>query len=169
MTVLIAEFDSAAAVLAAAQGQPPCGVRLVDACTSQPVEGLAEALSLPTPHLRRTMLIFGTLAAAALYALEWWSAVIDYPLNLGGRPLNSWSAFLLPAFEIGVLAAAIAGVAAFIHGSGLPRLHHPLFAVPIFERASQDRFLLIVEAEDSSAGESWLGAQGARSVQRAEP
>lgn len=168
MKPLLAEFDRSEALIAALRQPRPAGVSIRDACTPQPVEGLAEVLNLPTPHIRRTMLAAGALSAALLYLAEWWGAARDYPLDIGGRPLDSWSAFVIPCFEIGVLAAAIAGVAAFFHGAGLPRLHHPLFEFSIVARASQDRFLLIVEAADADAATRWLLEQGALAIHAAE-
>jgi hypothetical protein len=83
--------------------------------------------------------------AVAAYALEYYSAVINFPYNSGGRPLDAWPAFMLVPFATGILVAAIAGFAALLLECGLPRLHHALFAVEGFERASQDRFILALE------------------------
>ena len=86
--------------------------------------------------------------AALMYLTEWFSATRAYPFDQGGRPLNSWPAFMLAPVEIGVLAAAAAGFAVFLLKSGLPRLNHPLFDHAPFERASQDQFLLAVAAPE---------------------
>jgi hypothetical protein len=83
--------------------------------------------------------------------MQWYSAVVDYPLNVGGRPLDSWPVFLLVPFEVGMLLAALSGFVAFLWSCGLPRLHDPLFALPSFERATQDRFFLLAEAAPKRA------------------
>ena len=121
------------------------GYRPVDAFTPFPVDGLHEFLNVRAHPIRLVMFIAGMTAAALVYALEYYSAVISYPYNSGGRPLDAWPAFMLVPFAIGILAAAIAGFIAFLMACRLPRLHHSLFVVDRFERASQDRFFLAVE------------------------
>ena len=106
--------------------------------------------------------------ACGTFALEWYSAVYDYPLNIGGRPLNSWPAFLPPALEMTMLGAALFGVIAMLVGNGLPRLHHPLFAHEGV-RARQQRSLLPVAASrgpnfDASAARRFLDSLGPLSV-----
>ena len=96
--------------------------------------------------IRLVMLIASIAMAAFAYGLQWYSAVVNYPLDVGGRPLNSWPVFMLVPFEVGVLAAVIAGLIAFLANCGLPALHHPVFDIVGFERASQDRFFLLVAA-----------------------
>ena len=111
--------------------------------------------------------------AALAYAIQYYSAVIAYPINSGGRPLNSWPVFLLVPFEVGILAAAVAGFAFLLWRTGLPRLHHPVFALPNIERASQDRFFLLVERpgsdEDGQRLRRTLAEAGALSVGEAGP
>ncbi len=92
------------------------------------------------------MLAGGLAVAGGMYLMEWYSAVFAYPFNQGGRPHNSWPAFMLAPVEVGVLAAAITGFVVFLIKGGLPRLSHPLFEHMAFERASQDQFLLAVRA-----------------------
>jgi hypothetical protein len=145
---LIAEFadpDALRAALALIKGSEH---RALDAFTPYPVEGLAEELDMPPSRIRYAMLAGGLVVAACAFALQWYSAVIDYPMNSGGRPLNSWQVFLLVPFEVGVFAAALCGVIAFFRSCGLPRLHHPLFEIFGFERATQDHFFLLAAASD---------------------
>jgi hypothetical protein len=124
----------------------------IDAFTPYPVEGLAEELAVGPSRIRYAMLAGGLIVAAFAFGLQWYSAVIAYPINSGGRPLNSWQVFLLVPFEVGVFAAALFGVVALLWSCGLPRLHHSLFEVPGFERATQDRFFLLAAAgEDDEA------------------
>jgi len=87
--------------------------------------------------------------AAFAFALQYYSAVFAYPINSGGRPLNSWPVFLLVPFEVGIFSAALAGILAFLWSCRLPRLHDPLFAIPGFERATQDRFFLLATADNN--------------------
>lgn len=117
--------------------------RALDAFTPYPVEGLAEELGIGSSSIRIVMLAGGLFVAAFAFGLQWYSAVINYPINSGGRPLDSWQVFWLVPFEVGVFAAALCGVIALLRSCGLPRLHHPLFEVPGFERATQDRFFLL--------------------------
>lgn len=142
--LLLAEFEDPATLLDAARRARDAGWRGLDAHVPFAVGGLAEALGLPPSRLRTAMLAGGVVAGIAAYALQWYSAVYDYPLNLGGRPLHSWPAFLVPAFEAVVLGAVLAGVVGFLVTCGLPQLHHPAFAAHGFHRASQDRFFLAV-------------------------
>jgi ActD protein len=142
---LLAEFKDPAGLRSALSAVREAGHRLLDAFTPFPVEGLDEDLGIRPPRIRWAMLAAGLLVAAFAYGIQWWSAVYDYPINVGGRPLHSWPVFLLAPFEVSVLAAALAGFIAFLRACGLPRLHDPLFEVPGFERASQDRFFLLAQ------------------------
>jgi hypothetical protein len=144
--LLLAEFSGAEALLRAAQQGRQAGIGLVDAFSPYPVDGLAGLMGETSTTLRVAMFIGGTTAAALCYGLEWWSAVISYPIDSGGRPLHSWPAFVMFPVAFGILAAAVTGLAALLVASGLPRLHHPLFAIDGFARASQDRFLLAIAA-----------------------
>lgn len=139
----VAEFDGAAALVAGAAAMRDGGYRLIDAFTPFPVKGLDGVLHTRPSRIRTAMLVAWLGMAAAAFALQWYSAVIDYPINSGGRPLNSWPVFLLVPFEVGVFAAAAAGFIALLWGCGLPRLHHPVFDVIGFERSTQDRFFLL--------------------------
>jgi Protein of unknown function (DUF3341) len=165
---LIAEFADPDALRAALRLIKGSEHRAIDAFTPYPVEGVAEALNIPASRIRYVMLGGGLIVAACAFALQWYSAVIDYPLNSGGRPLNSWQVFLLVPFEVGVFAAALCGVIAFLRSCGLPRLHHPLFEIPGFERATQDHFFLLAAAGDDAEAirdlRGILKAAGARVV-----
>ena len=145
---LMAEFATADALLAAARRVRAAGYRHVEAYSPFPVEGLAEALGYErTPVPFWTFL--GALAGGAGgYFMQWYSAVIDYPLNIGGRPLHSWPMFVPLAFELAVLGGAFAAVVAFLVASGLPRLRHPLFASRDFDLATRNRFFLCLCSDD---------------------
>ncbi len=142
---LLAEFADQERVVDAARRAPAAHLQPVDAFTPYPVEALDELIALRPNHVRLVMFVAGMAMAALAYGTEYYSAVIDYPYNSGGRPLDAWPAFMLVPFATGILAAAVAGFATFLITCGLPRLHHSLFAVEGFARASQDRFILAVE------------------------
>ena len=148
---LIAEFRNPEVLNAALRRVKEAGHQALDTFTPYPVEGLDEELGIAPSRIRYAMLAGGLIVAACAFGLQWYSAVIDYPLNSGGRPLNSWQVFLLVPFEVGVFAAALSGVVAFLWSCGLPRLHHPLFEIPGFERATQDHYFLLVAAKADEA------------------
>lgn len=150
---IVAEFGNPGAMVRAAREARARGFKLVDALTPCPVEEVEEALCLQTSPIRWPMLIAAVGVAAFAYGLEYWSAVYAYPFDSGGRPPDSWPIFLLVPFEVGILAAAVAGFVALIALCGLPKLNHPLFDWRPVERATDDRYLLLVEApgEESEA------------------
>jgi hypothetical protein len=150
-TVLIAEFTEADALLAAARDSNDAGDRVLDAFSPFPVEGMAALLGATSTRLRLVMAIGGLGIAALMYGTEWFSAVVDYPIDSGRRPLHSWPAFLLPPFAVGILAAAICGFVTLLWETGLPRLHHPLFEIEDFGEASQNRFLLALTPRTDKA------------------
>jgi hypothetical protein len=142
--VLLVEFRDPEALLDAARRAREAGFQGLDAHTPFPIDGMTEALGLPPTRVRLAMLLGGIASGAFVYWLQWFSAVLNYPINSGGRPLNSWPVFLVPTFEAVVLGATLSGIVAFLIGCGLPRLNHPVFAAHGFARASQDRFFLAV-------------------------
>lgn len=144
--LVIAEFRDADDLCAAARNVRVRGFEPIDALTPCHVDGLDDILRLDESLIRWPMLIAALGVAALAYALEFWTAVYAYPIDSGGRPLNSWPIFLLVPFEVGVLAAAVAGFAALLVLCGLPRLHHPLFDCDAIERATDDRYFLLVSA-----------------------
>lgn len=152
---LLAEFQDPATLRSAAQAVRERGHAPLETFTPFPIERLDNIVGGKPSRIRLAMLVGGLAVAAFFFWLQWWSSVYDYPLNSGGRPLNSWPVFLLVPFEVAMFAAALAGFVAFLWGCGLPRLHHPLFDVPGFERATQDRFFLLAQA--ASQDEDGLG------------
>ncbi len=143
--LLLAEFNDPARFAEAARRARAAHLRLVDVFSPFPVESVLELLEPRRSRIRIAMFIGGVAMAALAYGTEYFSAVADYPYNSGGRPLNSWPAFMLVPFATGILVAAVCGFVVFLIETGLPRLHHPLFAVEGFEHASQDRFVLALE------------------------
>jgi hypothetical protein len=135
-------------VLLATRRAWEAGYRKMDAYTPYPVEGLATALGMSHSRIPAIVLCGGLIGAAVGFAMQYYSMVIDYPLNVGGRPLNSWPAFITVAFEMLVLVASLSALLGMLYMNGLPRPNHPVFNAPGFERASQDRFFLCIEATD---------------------
>jgi len=144
---LIAEFESHEQLLQAAERAYAEGFRRMDGYAPFPVEGLAEALGRRT-RLPLLVLIGGIVGGLSAYYMEWDANLISYPINIGGRPLNSWPAFIPITFELTVLGAALTAFFFSFGLNGLPKPYHPVFNVPEFERASQDRFFLCIEATD---------------------
>ena len=144
---LVAEFLDGEALKVALQRVRTAGDAALEAFAPYPIDGLAEQLAQGRSAIRGVMLAGGLGTAAFAFGLQWYSAVIDYPINSGGRPLNSWQVFLLVPFEVGVFAAALAGVIAFLWSCRLPRLHDALFEIPGFERATQDRYFLLAASD----------------------
>jgi len=145
---LLAEFEGATAVVEAARQAFAAGYRHMDAFTPFPVEGLAEVLGFRRTRVPLVMFAGGVSGAVAGYLMQYWCNVVDYPINVGGRPLNSWPSFIPVTFELTVLFAALAGVFGLLGLCGLPMPYHPLFNVPGFALASRDRFFLCIEEAD---------------------
>ncbi len=170
--MLLAEFVEADAMIAAAKNIGGMGCKLLDAFSPFPVEEMSASLGLGAPRLRVLMFYGGLIVTVAAYATEYWSAVFDYPIDSGGRPLNSWPTFVLFPFAIGIFGAALTGFIALMAQTGLPGLHHPLFSIESFERATQDRFFLALEAPSGDAEErrarAWLLEAGAVQISEIE-
>ena len=132
----------------AARTARAAGFRHLDAYTPFPVEELSHALGVRPSRLPLVVLLGGLAGGLAGYLLQWWTAVVAYPINVGGRPLHSWPAFIVPTFETTVLGAAIAAVLGMLALNGLPMPYHPVFNVPRFALSSRDRFFLCIEATD---------------------
>lgn len=169
-SVLVAQFADVEALLGGVRHARDEGFSARDALTPYPIAAIIDLIPHSEPRLRLTMALSGFGVALFAFALQTWSAVVAYPFNSGGRPYFSWPVFLLVPFEVGVLAAGIAGFIAFLRRTGLPRLHHSIFDLADIERASQDRFFLIFDhpqGEALSKLEGLMLAAGALSVAEA--
>lgn len=147
---IMAEFHEPEQLVKAARAAYAAGYRRMDAYSPYEVEGVAEAIGFRRTRVPLIVLLGGICGALVAYGMQWSSAVISYPLNVGGRPLHSWPSFVPITFELTVLFAAIAGVCGMLALNGLPRPHHPVFNAPEFKLASQTRFFLCIEAADDS-------------------
>ena len=145
---LLAHFDNADDLLRAVTRLREEGYRLLEGYTPFPVDGLAEALHFEERRLPRIALMGAVFGGAGGMLMLWYLNAYDFPINVGGRPLDAWAAFALPAFEMLVLFAVLSVIGAMLWFNGLPRLHHPLFDARGFERVSSDRFLLAVGRAD---------------------
>lgn len=145
---VLAEFADADELVAAAREVHAAGYREVEAYSPMPVEGLAEALGFRRTRMPLVVLVGGIVGCVSGWALQYYTSVIAYPLNIGGRPVNSWPSFVPVIFEMTVLVAALSAVLGMLAINGLPRPHHPLFGIPQFDRATQDRFFLCILAWD---------------------
>lgn len=145
---ILAQFADTQTLICASESLVSRGYRRLDAYTPFAVSGLAEAIGFRRTRMPLVVLIGGLVGLASGYGLQWWVSAVAYPLNIGGRPLNSWPAFIPVTFELTILFAALSAVLGMLALNGLPRPHHPLFEIPAFERASTDGFFLCVESRD---------------------
>jgi hypothetical protein len=145
---LMAEFPTPDALIAAAHQVHKAGYQKVEAYTPYPIEAVSEALELPRSKVPLVVLIGGLLGGLGGYSLQYWSQLLVYPMNIGGRPFHSWPAFIVPTFECTILGAALSAVIGMILINGLPQPYHPVFNVPRFALASRDRYFLVIEATD---------------------
>jgi hypothetical protein len=146
---LMAQFETPEQVVTAAQRAYDAGYRKMDAYSPMPVDGLAEAIGFKRNYVSLVVLIGGLCGCVGGFGLLWWIAVIAYPHNVGGRPFDSWPAFIPITFECTVLLAALSSVVGMLAMNRLPMPYHPVFNVAEFaQRASVDRFFLCIEAND---------------------
>jgi hypothetical protein len=144
----MAQFDSPERLIAGTRAAHDAGYRRMDAYAPYPVEGLADALGRQHSRLPWIVLCGGILGMIGGYGLQYWSSVIAYPLNVGGRPLHSWPLFIPVTFELTVLVAAGSAVLGMLALNGLPMPYHPVFNLKSFERASRDGYFLCIESSD---------------------
>lgn len=146
----MAEFATADELIAAAHAVRQAGYRKVDAYTPYPMEAVVEALEVPRSKMPLVVLAGGIIGGLTGFLLCYTTQVFIYPWNIGGRPYNSWPAFIVPTFECTILFASLAAVIGMIALNGLPQPYHPVWNVDRFsERASSDRFFLVIEAVDA--------------------
>src|SRR6202007_1416907 len=145
---IMAEFDSAQALVDAAKKTHEAGYQKIDAYSPFPIEGLAEEIGFHRNEVPLVVLIGGLIGGCSGYLMQWGMSAVDYPLNIGGKPPHSWPAFIVITFEMTILFAGISAVFGMLALNGLPMPYHPVFNVPRFAFASKDRFFLIVFSSD---------------------
>ena len=145
---VMAEFDDPSSLVAAANRAREEGYRQMDAYSPFPIEELHDAMGEHHSRLPLVVLIGGLIGCLGGFALQYWVSAMAYPINVGGKPLNSWPAFIPVTFECTILAAALSAVLGMLALNGLPMPYHPVFNVPRFALASRNRFFLCIEAKD---------------------
>jgi Protein of unknown function (DUF3341) len=145
---LMAEFDDPSALVSAAKRTYEAGYRNIDAFSPYPIEEAWEAIGQNDRRLSKIVLAGGVAGLLAGLGLQEWVHQVAYPMNIAGKPLNSWPQFIPVTFELTILFAALSAVIGMILLNGLPQPYHPVFNVPRFEHATRDKFFLLVESTD---------------------
>ena len=169
---IMAEFDNPSDLVAAARRTYGAGYRRINGYSPYPIEELDEAIGFKRTTLPLIVLVGGILGGLGGFFMQYWIAVIDYPLNVGGKPFNSWPAFIPITFECTVLVAAFAAVLGMLVLNKLPQPYHPVFNAPNFALATRDKFFLVIEANDpkfthdeAAQFMNTLGAMGVNDVE----
>jgi Protein of unknown function (DUF3341) len=149
---VMAEFDTPTEVVAAARRVHEAGYRRIDAFSPYPIEELSEAIGVHSTRMPLIVLIGGIVGGLTGYLLQYYTLVLDYPLNVGGKPPHSWPAFIPITFEMTVLGAGLSAVFGMLALNGLPEPYHPVFNAPNFALASRDKFFLLIESRDAEFG-----------------
>ena len=147
---LMAEFDSVNDVITAARRVYGAGYRKIDAYSPFPLEELSEAIGFHKNGVALICLVGGLLGCTGAFTLQWWINTISYPVNIGGRPFNSWPSFIIVTFEMTILFSGLSAVFGMLALNGLPMPYHPVFNVPRFDLASKDRFFIVVFSSDKN-------------------
>jgi hypothetical protein len=165
---LLAEFDSPQTLLDAAHAVQRAGYTKTDAFSPMPIHGLAEALGFEENLIPKIVLAGGITGMKEGDALEYWTQVIAFPQNIGGRPYHAWVAFIPPAYETTILLAALSCFGGLLFLCGFPQPYHPVFNHPKFSLATSDKFFLVIEAADPKFSldhtKTFLSGLGAREV-----
>ncbi len=148
LKILVAEFETPGQIVEAASKVTEAGYKKFDAHTPFPVHGLDKAMNIPVSKLGWIVFAHGLLGCIGGYALQAWTSAVDYPMIIGGKPYNSFQAWVIICFELTILLSAFGSVFGMLALNMLPRLHHPLLTHPGFRRFSDDRFFLSIESTD---------------------
>jgi len=145
---LLGEFDTANALVKAAEAATQEGYKAMEAYSPVPIEELHHAMALPNTKLPLLVFCGALTGGLAGFALENWVSIVAYPLNVGGKPLYSWPSFIPVTYECTILGAALTAVFGMLALNGLPQPYHPVFNAKRFAMASRDKFFLCIEAKD---------------------
>jgi len=146
---VVGEFETPEKLIHAVEKVREAGYRRFEAYSPFPVEGLSQAMGLKRNLVPLITLIGGLTGGIGGFGFQYWVAAITYPLNIGGRPFNSWPAFIPVTFELTILGASLAAVFGMLALNKLPQPHHPVFNVQRFSHASTDRFFICIESRDA--------------------
>ncbi|MBO9512609.1 MAG: DUF3341 domain-containing protein [Variovorax sp.] len=146
----MAEFDSADRLLAAARSLRTAGFRGLQAYAPFDVPGLAEVLQSKPRGIAFACLLGSLAGGFGGFFMQWWAVARSYPVDIGGRPANSWPMFVPVCFSLAVLGGAFFTLAAMLWRARLPKLYHPIFDAPDFARAARDRFFVVVRSDDAA-------------------
>ena len=163
---VMAEFDTGNALVEAARKTMAQGFTRVEAYSPVPIEELNDIIHKSRTVLPKLVLTGGLTGMATGFVLQYWASVIEYPMNIGGRPLASWTTFIVPSYELTILFASLVAAIGMIVLSGLPQPYHPVFNVDRFSMASSDKFFLVIESTDPKFGDAtnFLHSTGAKGV-----
>ena len=163
---VMAEYESGQALVDAARTTMAQGFTKVEAYSPVPIEDLNTIIHKTRTVLPKLILAGGLTGMATGFALQYWASVIEYPLNIGGRPMASWTSFIVPSYELTILFAALTAAVGMIVLNGLPQPYHPVFNVERFSMASSDGFFLVIESSDPKFGgaAAFLRETGAKGV-----
>ena len=151
---LMAEFDTPQELLDGALAAHKAGYKKIDAFSPFPIEGLAEAIGFHKNMVPFVTLVGGIIGGLSGYLLQYYVHVISYPMNVGGRPFHSWPACIIVTFEMTILFGGLSAVFGMLALNGLPMPYHPVFNVPEFAKATDNKFFLVVFASDPNYDES---------------
>ena len=155
---VIAEFESPSALLKAAAMLRDAGYKKFDCHSPFPVHGMDEAMGLKRSPLGWLVGLSALIGTSGALALQWWTSSVDYPLIISGKPFFSYPAYVPVTFALGVLLAAITALVGMLALNGLPRFHHPVFNSKSIYKASDDAFLISIEAADRQFDEEKTAA-----------
>ncbi len=164
----MAEFDSVQALVDASKHAVAAGYSVLEAYSPIPVEELNDIIHKKRTKLTSLILAGGLTGMATGFGLQYWASVIEYPLNIGGRPFATWPAFVVPSYELTILFSGLTAAIGMFALNGLPQPYHPVFNVERFSMASSDTFFLVIESADPrfdhAATTAFLQQQGAKGV-----
>ncbi len=165
---VMAEFDSVQALVDASRQAAGAGYTAMEAYSPIPIEELNDIIHKKRTRLSRIVLMAGIAGMSTGFLMQWWMSAVNYPMNVGGRPYATWTAFVVPSYELTILFSALAAAIGMFALNGLPQPYHPVFNVPRFSMASSDKFFLVIESTDPRFDRAdtsrFLEGQGAKGV-----